>query len=142
MLKFFYSLLVLCISGSAMAQGGAAIAPQTDQRIQEVYGDQFGTLVQQNNGRHRLLADMIQERAQFVLEKPAADEKFPRISSLELFNKYNPGLQRDALGKDFNQETFNVLKYKIPLTSANTLVYRIDDTDYLLVIQPQTIRKL
>ncbi|RYZ52168.1 MAG: hypothetical protein EOP49_10175 [Sphingobacteriales bacterium] len=141
MLKIFYSFAVLFLSLQAVAQGSPAGITTSDQRISEVYADQYATLVLTDNVRHKMLTDMLQERTRFIVEKPMAGEKYPSISSVELFNKYNPQLERDAVGSSFVKENFNVLKYKIPFTFDRTLVYRIDGTDYLLVVEPQKTRK-
>ncbi|NMH28785.1 hypothetical protein [Flavobacterium silvaticum] len=141
MKHYYLSILLLFAGLIANAQSGMATGKNTDSKIREVYGNQTETMIMNDKDRKQLLADMLQTRAILVNQAESSSEKFPKISSVPLFNKYNPELERDTTGPAFNPDTFNVLKYKIPLTANRTLVYRIDGTNYLLVVNPQIVAK-
>jgi hypothetical protein len=66
--------------------------------------------------------------------KMEAGEKFPRLSQIPLFNKYNPSLQRDAA---FDPTNFNPLKYDLEFFAPTDKVYRVDGSDYILFIKGQ-----
>jgi hypothetical protein len=134
-------LLLLCVGLMSHAQSKSAAPTPINAKIAEVYGDQVDLLVRNDKDRLKMLDDMLTARTSFVETPITAGEKTPKLSSVGLFNKYNPNLQRDQTGADFNAQQFNVLKYKIPFTANHSLVYRIDGTNYLLVVKPQTIKR-
>lgn len=105
-----------------------------DSRIREVFGEQAEELVFSDTDRYQFIKDLIQNRIEFISSSESADEKYPKLSQVLLLDKYNQTLQRDTT---IDPEEFNVLKYNVNLTSSHTVVYRIDHTDWLLVIHPQ-----
>lgn len=115
-----------------------ASAQQVNSKIQEVYGDQTQTLVINDAERLVFLTDLIENRIK-VIESPIVNgsDKHTKLSTAALFNKYNSSLTRDLT---CNPITFNALKYDLKFSSKNTEVYRIDNTDYLIIIQPQTTK--
>ena len=71
----------------------------------------------------------------FAISDDEKIEKYQKLSSIQLFNKYNESLKRDL---EFNIETFNVLKYDLNFFSSHRKVYRIDNTDWLIIINPKS----
>ena len=113
-------------------------AQQANAKIQEVYGDKYQEISTNDPERIKLLSDLLENRIKIVEVSSVGEDKYPKLSSVALLNKYNPNLTRDVA---FDVNTFNPLKYNLNFFSTKTEVYRIDNTDYLLVIQPQTINK-
>jgi len=103
-------------------------------KIAEVYGPTFQTEWPILYGQ---LEELLNTRISYVEEPVYPDEKYPLIASLPLMNKHNPALQPHDPAL-FNVITFNPLIYTWNFFDDNILVYRIDGTDYLLVIQPQS----
>lgn len=134
-------MLLMCVGLSGSAQVKTAASGKIDQRIVEVYGTMADQLVSNDKDRLKMLNDLLQQRTSLVQKPIDGTEKLPKISTIPLFNKYNPGLKRDATGAAFDPQQFNVLKYKIPFTAINTRLYRIDGTNYILVVKPQIIGK-
>lgn len=103
----------------------------TYQKIEEVYGASFmndnPTLVQS-------FSKLLEERIKYVQTPEIENEKYPKISSLGLQNKNNQGLTVDTV---FDESTFNPLKYGIQMFAPTKQVYRIDNTDFLMLIEPQ-----
>lgn len=100
------------------------------QKIEAVYGNSFfankTSLLRQF---HLLLSDRIEYK-----EAPASsNEKYPKLSSMPLSNKHQPVLAE----RGFDPATFNPLVYKLPFFAKQTHIYRIDDSDFLLIIHPQ-----
>lgn len=111
---------------------------QIDSRIQEVYAGKTEEMVASNPTLLTFLNDLLSNRIK--IQQVAAEDdnsKFTKLSQLDLLNKYNPSLQRDAV---FNPQTFNPLKYNMEFTSNSVKkVYLVDNTNYIIVIEPQTI---
>lgn len=104
--------------------------PGLEQRfIEEV----FGSNIAKDGQHYKNLQKLLRERVIFTQESLQENEKFPKISQSPLFNKYNSELIRDV---DFNENNFNVLKYNLNFFSPNTMVYRFDNSDWLIIINP------
>jgi hypothetical protein len=128
----FYSFLTFaCI---ALLNISSAKAQQVNAKIQEVYGDKTQEIVQNDPERIKVLTDLLENRIK-IMESPAVGEdKYTKLSTVPLANKYNPSLQRDVV---FDPATFNPLKYSMNFFTSQTQIYRVDNTDYLIVIQQQ-----
>lgn len=133
-------LILLCFSvTTSYAQNDTTFsqtAVDIDPRIREVFSDQLQTLVLNVPNRLDDLNDILQNRVKIEKLKWEKDEKYTKLSSVKLFNKYNNNLFRDT---NFIQGNFNPLKYEMNLHSRTILVYRIDNTENVVVIYPQTV---
>jgi hypothetical protein len=122
-LLFF--VFILAINNTSYAQ------TTVNEKIVEVYGEDFvvnnPTLVQQ-------FTKLLTERIRYERKPEMADEKFPKISTLGLKNRNNPSLTMDA---SFEESGFNPLKYGIQMFASTTQVYRFDNSDILIIIEPQ-----
>ncbi len=135
-----YLLLFLCLSAfSAFAQNDNRQSDNSaiDPRITEVFGDQIGLILNEPQ-RLKDLNALLFERYEILNAPIEKDEKFVKLSEVPLFNIYNSDLKRDVV---FNKETFNILKYDMRFFAKTDIVYRIDNTDFLIVIHPQNLRK-
>lgn len=101
--------------------------------IREVFADQADQLVFNKKSRRlQLITDFFGRFT--VNNKPEYhNKKIQLLSEIELTTGYNPGLKRDLT---YNVETFNPLKYKFPMWSKTKLLYRIDNTDFIIAIAP------
>jgi hypothetical protein len=75
------------------------------------------------------------ERIEYSSLPQSSNEKFPLISSFPLMAKVNPSIQ----GPDFSNfqlNEFNPLVYNLDFFSDKTLAFRIDNTNYVMFIQP------
>lgn len=109
-----------------------------DPKIQEVYGAKAQELVSQNPDWLRVMTDLVQNRVKVIQQaEDPSNEKYPKLSEVALLNKYNKGLQRDVV---FDPLNFNPLKYDFVVSAKNRQVYRVDHTDYLIVIEPQSFQ--
>ena len=101
--------------------------------IREVFVDQADVLVlNSTSGRFELIEKFLY-RFKMVNQPQYAEKKYPLLSSLPLLNKYNPNLSRDRI---VNPNTFNPLKYHFPMVSKKKEIYRVDNTDYVIIIEP------
>jgi len=109
-----------------------------DPRITEVYAAKAQELADQNPDWLRSMNDFIQNRVEIKqIPLDAANEKYKKLSELNLINKYNPDLQRDVV---FDPANFNPLKYDFVFSAKSTVVYRVDNTNYVIVITPQSFK--
>lgn len=104
------------------------------QKIEEVYGTKTSSFFQTNPDLWPFFEKLLNERIEYKQEPISFNEKYTKLSEVALNNKYNPALTRDA---SFNVESFNPLKYQMNFYTRTTMVYRVDNTDYLIVINPQ-----
>ena len=127
---FFMLMISLCRFHSA--------AQNVEAKIQEVYADKTQELVLNDHERHALLIDLLQNRLKVMESQPNTKENYIKLSEIALLNKYNPALTRDA---SFDPENFNPLKYNLNFFPKTTTAYRIDNTNYIIIIQPQILKK-
>lgn len=134
----------LCQIGNAQE----SFLPQTEfletqkysvqEKIQEVYGTSF---FENNNGTYKLLENLLEQRIsyQFYDEDHAQKlENIINISELPLMNKLNSSILPFD-NATFTFDNFNPLRYQVELFDpVNVHMYIIGQTNYILVIQPQS----
>lgn len=100
-----------------------------DARIVEVYGNYVEEMTtEQLQWLHNIL-----QRCEVIQQPAVAGETFPLLSSLSLMEKFG---ELDA-SIPANPQQLNPLKYAIKFNNRDVdLKYRIDGTDYLLVVHP------
>ena len=110
---------------------------QIDARIQEVYGSKTQEMVANNPELLNFLNNLLNNRIKIQEEENSKiDSKYPKLSQVKLLNKYNSSLTRDEV---FNPSNFNPLKYNFEFSSnSTTMVYQVDNTNYIIVIEPQS----
>jgi hypothetical protein len=111
---------------------------QVNAKIQEVFGTKTQELVANDPERLALLNDLLDNRVKIIELSITSTEKYAKLSQVALVNKYNASLTRDAV---FDPLNFNPLKYDLNILPKTPMVYRVDNTNYLIVIQPQTLKK-
>lgn len=107
-----------------------------DKCVKEFFGQELAHFKTIDPDRITYFKNVVQNRVSLVFEKNSKSDKYPKLSSIPLFNKYNPTLSRD---EKFDATTFNILKYKISFFSNDPQVIRIDNSDYLIIIAPSKI---
>ena len=113
-------------------------AQQVNAKIQEVYADKTQELVISDPVRLAFLNDLLDNRIKIIESPLSNNEKESKLSSVTLLNKYNPSLTRDVT---FDPLNFNPLKYNFDFFPKTASVYRVDNTNYLIVIQAQSLKK-
>jgi hypothetical protein len=116
----------------AMQTYGFAQTLTTQEKISQVYGSQF---IAMNPEVYNSLVKLLEDRISIIESVPTSDEKYPKLSQVSLNNKNNSTLVHENV---YNPNTFNPLKYNLSFfEKERTLIYRIDNSNYLVVIQPQ-----
>lgn len=132
-MKFKKLIVVLSILlfNTAYSQTTAKSNPDLEQQF---IGEVFGANIAKDSQHYKNLLILLRERVLFSNVALDQSEKFPKLSQQPLFNKYNGEIKRDV---NFDQSSFNVLKYDLNFFSPHTKVYRIDNTDWLIIINPK-----
>lgn len=112
--------------------GQATAETQEHQYIAAIYGEEW---MNNNPEVVKELKVYILERVAYLQEPLTADDKYPLLSSFPLMNKNNPEIVAIDYAA-FDPNTFNPLSYSLPFFSPLTNVIRVDNTDYIIVIQP------
>ena len=112
-------------------------AQQVNPKIQEVYGNMTEQIAQNEPDRIIALNDLLDNRIKIVKSPVVGEDKYTKLSTVPLLNKYNPNLKRD---EGFDPNNFNALKYNMNFFNSQAVVYRVDNTDYIIVIKPQSVK--
>ena len=136
MKQLIIALTYFTLSSSVYAQQ-AQVEP-VNPKIIEVFADKTQELILDNPDRLALYNDFLENRVKVIESQKSGDDKFIKLSSVSLMNKYNATLTRDLV---FDPNNFNPLKYALDILPKTTMIYRVDNTNYLIVIQPQTLNK-
>jgi hypothetical protein len=131
----FYSFLTFAFI--TLANISSASAQQVNAKIQEVYGDKTQEIAQNDPERIKVLNDLLDNRIKIVESPVVGEDKYPKLSTVPLANKYNPNLQRDLV---FDPNNFNPLKYSMNFFTSKVQIYRVDNTDYIIVINTQNTK--
>ncbi|QXP59800.1 hypothetical protein [Olleya sp. HaHaR_3_96] len=108
--------------------------------LQEVYQDKLQTYVLSNPQRVKDFKHLLRNRVSIkkIPSLVGNKNKYQLISDAGLFNNYNGTLVMD---KSYDPSTFNVLKYNLQFFGIGSSIYRIDNTEYFIIIKSQTITK-
>ncbi|MFD0965076.1 hypothetical protein [Pseudofulvibacter geojedonensis] len=128
-------LLVLFGSYKGIAQSNTYSDAFIENCIREVYKNKADEFVfNSNSKRLSVIKDLFNNRFKIDTYKQAYESKgLTKLSSVGLVNKYNSGLARDA---SFNPSTFNPLKYQLDIFPSNTVMYKVDNSNYVIIIKP------
>lgn len=111
-----------------------SLAQQIDPKITEVYGEKTQEIFQNDPDRIKALSDLLDNRIKLVESPVNGEDKYIKLSTVPLLDKYNKNLKRDLV---FNIQTFNPLKYDLNFFTTEVQIYRIDNTDYIIIIDSQ-----
>lgn len=106
---------------------------QIEQFVREVFGTHADALVLKSSSDRKAIIENFLSRVKFVHAAGYAQKKFENLSRIELQNKYNSGIRRDSV---FDPASFNPLKYRFAMHSPHKQIYRIDGTQWLIIINP------
>ena len=102
--------------------------------INEVYGDYAQEFVFDKPHIQNNIKNILRNRVEIWELNNKDLSHFKTLSSVPISNAFNDNLQRDS----FNPESFNPLKYDFNFNSRDLIkYYRVDNTNYLIVIHSQ-----
>ena len=103
--------------------------------LKEVYGEALEKDVLSRPQRLKDIKNILRNRIEIREISNVHDQKpCPLLSEVPLFDAYVNTLKRDAY---FNKSTFNPLKYNFPFNSKGTKMYKVDHTNYFIIIKSQ-----
>lgn len=107
--------------------------------LKEVYQDKLEHYVLSRPARVKDFKHLLRNRL-LVTKLPHynAKSKVTLLSKVSLQNNYNPDLKRDQA---FDINTFNPLKYNLEFFKVGSVIYKIDNTEYYIVIKAQNFKK-
>jgi len=108
--------------------------------LKEVYQDKLDKYILSQPHRVKGFKHLLRNR--LVIKKMPSlkkqDDKYTLLSDVDLFDSYNKNLKRD---KSFDINTFNPLKYNLEFFRVGSVIYKIDNTEYYIVIKSQNLKK-
>jgi hypothetical protein len=105
------------------------------EQLKAVYGNELHNQVLSKPHRLKAIKNILRNRVE-ILEFPNPNDQknCTLLSDISLFNYYVPELKRDIV---FNVNTFNPLKYNFEFYSRGAHMYRVDNTNYFILIKSQ-----
>lgn len=103
--------------------------------IDEVYGDKANDYVYNRPRSLKNIKNILRNRVEIkVISNPRDQKECTLLSDVPLMDYYVDGLQRET---SFNPQNFNPLKYLFNYNSYGSHMYRVDNTDYFILIKSQ-----
>lgn len=104
-------------------------------QLKEVYGDGLEKDVLNRPQRLKDIKNILRNRVEIVSIPNTQDQKPCKLlSEVPLFDSYVDNLKRDVF---FNKNTFNPLKYVFEFYSRGGAMYKVDNTNYFIIIKSQ-----
>lgn len=102
--------------------------------IIEIFQEKANELVFNSNSmRYSLMSNFIKNNIVVEYRPEYQGKGFESTKSLPLNNKYNSTIQRDL---SYQIGEFNPLKYAVSMSPNKKTLYRIADSDYIMIISP------
>jgi hypothetical protein len=131
----FFCLLTMSYSQAQVISKDSYSSAFIQKCIIEVYQDAADELVFNSKSKKlQVITYFFEERYEVKYMPEYKGKEFNLLSLVPLNNKYNKQLKIDT---DYKPDSFNPLKYNLPLTPRETKIYRIGNTDYLIFIHAQ-----
>ncbi|MEM5565205.1 hypothetical protein WNY78_08820 [Psychroserpens sp. AS72] len=103
--------------------------------VNEVYGNTVNTNVLDKPQRLKDIKNILRNRVEIKnVPNPSDQKTCTLLSEVLLMDYYVSDLQRDT---NFNPQNFNPLKYLFNYNSYGTHMYRVDNTNYFIIIKSQ-----
>tara|TARA_B100000959_G_scaffold249489_1_gene277307 strand:- start:155 stop:619 length:465 start_codon:yes stop_codon:yes gene_type:complete len=149
---FFLSILVFSNIGAVIAQNdfkkhdkwithypSNVEAPFSNDeliKLEAAYGDELQNQILRRPIRVKDIKDILRNRV-FIYQENIKDlSKTPLLSEITIFNIYNHKSNRPI----FRENDFNPLLYNLNFFSKAKQTYRVDNTNYLIVIKPRELQ--
>ncbi len=109
------------------------LTSEENNMIEEAFGMDLKNKILSNHSRLMDIKDILRNRVELF------DAKEKNISSIMTLSKV-PLYDFRLLPKSFDPNNFNPLLYNFNFYSKETLVYRVENTSYLIFIQPRKLK--
>lgn len=102
------------------------------EMLTDVYGETLHKNVLDNPQRLKSIKNILRNRVE-ILKMSHYPKDYKLLSKVPLFDKYNSSLKREV----FSKSTFNPLKYNFDFYAKQTQVFRVDNTNFYIIIKSQ-----
>ena len=149
---FFFSIVIFSNIGVVIAQNDSnsqqnwitqypsnvELPLSHDERIKldNAYGSELKNQILERPVRLKDIKDILRNRVFIYKENIKNLSKTPLLSNVPVFDIYNHKLKRPV----FKRNDFNPLLYNFNFFSKTKQIYRVDNTNYLIVIKPRELK--
>lgn len=149
---FFFSILIFTNIGAVIAQNDvkkhnkwithypsnveAPFSNDELKKIEEAYGLEYKKQILTNRILLKDIKDILRNRVYIYQENVKDVSTIPLLSNVPIFDIYNSKLRRPI----FKRNDFNPLLYNFNFFSKTRQIYRVDNTNYLIVIKPRELK--
>ena len=149
---FFFSILIFTNIGAVIAQNNserhvkwtthypsnidAPFSKSELNKLQEVYDQNLKDQILDRPIRIKDIKDIFRNRVYIYQENIKNLSDIGLLSEVALFDIYNKKIIRPV----FDRNNFNPLLYNFNFFSKLTQTYRVDNTNYLIVIKPRELK--
>jgi len=110
------------------------VTPSEMAKLKEVYGENLQKLVLDRPQRIKDIKNILRNRVEIKQFKANETKPCPLLSEVPLLDYYVSTLMRDT---NFNPTTFNPLKYQFNFYGTGASMYKVDNTNYYIIIKSQ-----
>lgn len=104
-------------------------------KLKEVYGAALKTEILDRPTRVLTIKEILRNRVILrEITDPNKQKPCPKLSEIPLFDAFVSTLKRDVV---FNPSSFNPLKYDFRYHRPGFQLFRVDNTNYFIIIKPQ-----
>ena len=149
---FFFSIVIFSNIGAVIAQNDLKkhnewvthypsnvdlpFSKSELNKLEEAYGQNLNDQILERPVRVKDIKDILRNRVDIYHENIKDVSTIPLLSNVPIFNIYNHKLNRPV----FNRNNFNPLLYNFNFFSKTKQIYRVDNTNYLIVIKPRELK--
>lgn len=113
----------------------APLSQDEANMLKEVFADNYEAYILNNPAHLKRYKNLLRNRIEIIkLDKKRDQKECPLLSQVALFDFYNKNLKRDHV---FNKDNFNPLKYNFDIFSKGSVLYKVDNTNYFILIKSQ-----
>ena len=98
--------------------------------IIEAYGEESFTRIKKNIVFKKNIKDILRNRVSVLVKKFQPNENIPKLSSV--YNLNSP--------TSFIKQEFNPLLYDFDFNDKKSQIFRVDKTDYIILIKPRKLK--
>ena len=106
------------------------------KKLEEAYGQNLNDQILERPVRVKDIKDILRNRVDIYQENVKDVSTIPLLSNVPIFDIYNSKLRRPI----FKRNDFNPLLYNFNFFSKTRQIYRVDNTNYLIVIKPRELK--
>jgi hypothetical protein len=144
----FFSIVILLFNQSVVSQKidrqkwivdfpenvNTPLTSKENMMIEQAFGTEVRDKILSNKSRLKDIKDILRNRVEVINAKEGLNKYLKAFHILPLNDT------ELLLPKAFDPNNFNPLLYKFNFHSKSTLVYRVDNTSYLIFIRPRELR--